>query len=281
MATTTININSSIKVNTTPIESGVNGRVLFQDTDKVNQSSNLFWNNTNSRLSIGMGNSPQARVDILSQGALSTDIAFRVQNSTNTSSIFKITGDGRVTSKGVNQISSNEAFGDFVFSNTVSGTGNSAFTTFALSSLTTGSENNAFGRSALANVTTGGRNSGFGFQVLVNGNGNSTVGFGYRSGAVWSGGNVTAFNQCVYLGSEIQAGSATPTNEVVIGFGAIGLGNNTVVLGNSSIVTTQLRGTVRFSLQSSAPTGVEGAIYYDSTAKKHYGYNGTSWNALY
>ena len=25
----------------------------------------------------------------------------------------------------------------------------------------------------------------------------------------------------------------------------------------------------------------EGEVYYDSTAKKHYGYNGTSWNAFY
>lgn len=28
-------------------------------------------------------------------------------------------------------------------------------------------------------------------------------------------------------------------------------------------------------------TNIEGAIYYNSTTKKHYGYNGTNWYALY
>lgn len=32
---------------------------------------------------------------------------------------------------------------------------------------------------------------------------------------------------------------------------------------------------------ASAPAGQEGAIYYDSTTKKHYGHDGTTWNALY
>jgi hypothetical protein len=32
---------------------------------------------------------------------------------------------------------------------------------------------------------------------------------------------------------------------------------------------------------ASAPTGIEGAIYYDSTTKKHYGFDGTNWNSLY
>jgi hypothetical protein len=32
---------------------------------------------------------------------------------------------------------------------------------------------------------------------------------------------------------------------------------------------------------ASAPTGIEGAIYYDSTTKKHRGFNGTAWNDLY
>lgn len=41
------------------------------------------------------------------------------------------------------------------------------------------------------------------------------------------------------------------------------------------------QGTLSLGLQSSAPTGIEGAIYYDSTTKKHRGFNGTAWNDLY
>lgn len=42
-----------------------------------------------------------------------------------------------------------------------------------------------------------------------------------------------------------------------------------------------VQGLLKLKPQASAPTGVEGAIYYNSTAKKHYGFDGTTWNALY
>ena len=44
---------------------------------------------------MGVGNnSPQARLDVRAQGALSTDIAFRVRNSADTANIVQINGDG-------------------------------------------------------------------------------------------------------------------------------------------------------------------------------------------
>ena len=42
-----------------------------------------------------------------------------------------------------------------------------------------------------------------------------------------------------------------------------------------------VNGNLSLGLNASAPTGVEGAIYYNSTTKKHYGFDGTTWNALY
>lgn len=42
-----------------------------------------------------------------------------------------------------------------------------------------------------------------------------------------------------------------------------------------------VQNNINLGLQVSAPTGVEGAIYYNSTDKKHYGFDGTTWNALY
>lgn len=92
--TTTVNINSSLKINVTPIESGASGGVLFQKSDgKLGQSSNLHWDNVNSRLSIGQGNTPGARLDVRAQGVLSTDIAFRVRNSAGDRDIISIQGN--------------------------------------------------------------------------------------------------------------------------------------------------------------------------------------------
>ncbi len=55
-----VSADSSLKVGTTPITLGTVGRVLFQGTGNVlQQSANLFWNNTNSRLGIGTA-SPSA-----------------------------------------------------------------------------------------------------------------------------------------------------------------------------------------------------------------------------
>ena len=47
-------------------------------------------------------------------------------------------------------------------------------------------------------------------------------------------------------------------------------------------VTIKTGGQVRFHPLASAPSGAEaGDVYYNSTDNKHYGYNGTTWNAFY
>jgi len=54
---------SGLTVGTTPISSGTNGRVLFQGTGNVlQQSGNLFWDETNGRLGIGTS-SPTRSID--------------------------------------------------------------------------------------------------------------------------------------------------------------------------------------------------------------------------
>ena len=66
----------------------------------------------------------------------------------------------------------------------------------------------------------------------------------------------------------------TPTRNV-----GIGTTSPTEKLDVNGNVLVQ--GLLKLKPQTSAPTGVEGAIYYDSTTKKHYGFDGTTWNALY
>jgi len=95
--------SSSITVGTTPIASGTVGRILFQNGGNVvGQDSALFWDNTNKRLGVGATPSTSVRLDVRTQGALSTDIGFRVRNSADTANILSVQGNGRI---GVSTIS--------------------------------------------------------------------------------------------------------------------------------------------------------------------------------
>jgi hypothetical protein len=83
-----------LTVGTTAIASGTIGRILFQNGgDVLGQDSALFWDNTNKRLGIGATPSTSVRLDVRAQGALSTDIAFRVRNSADTYNIISSYGD--------------------------------------------------------------------------------------------------------------------------------------------------------------------------------------------
>jgi hypothetical protein len=87
---------TGITVGTTAVTSGTDGRVFFQAGGVVQQDSNLFWDNTNKRLGIGATPNSSTLLDLRAQGALTTDIAFRVRNSSNTKNLANITGLGDV-----------------------------------------------------------------------------------------------------------------------------------------------------------------------------------------
>jgi hypothetical protein len=89
-------LSTGLNVGTTQITNGTSGRILFQSGTTLQQDGSLFWNITNGRLSIGQGSSPGARLDVRAQGVLSTDIAFRVRNSTDTFNILTARGNGVV-----------------------------------------------------------------------------------------------------------------------------------------------------------------------------------------
>jgi hypothetical protein len=95
---TGINIapSSDLTVGTTAVTSGTNGRVFFQAGGVVQQSASLFWDNTNARLGVGATPASTVRLDVRAQGALSTDIAFRVRNSADTADIFSIRGNNDI-----------------------------------------------------------------------------------------------------------------------------------------------------------------------------------------
>jgi hypothetical protein len=85
-----------LAIGTTPMTSGTVGRLIFQGAgDVVQQDSNLFWDNTNKRLGIGATPNSSTLLDLRAQGALSTDIAFRIRNSANTVNILSFSGNGQ------------------------------------------------------------------------------------------------------------------------------------------------------------------------------------------
>jgi len=95
-----ITISSGLTIGTTPVTSGTIGRVFFQGTgDVVQQSSSLFWDNTNARLGVGATPSTAVRLDIRAQGALSTDIAFRVRNSADSITTLAANGLGHIETR--------------------------------------------------------------------------------------------------------------------------------------------------------------------------------------
>lgn len=110
-----------------------------------------------------------------------------------------------------------------------------------------GSCNVAAGASALNSATTAYWNAAIGYTALYGiTTGYSNTALGYAAGRFISGGSVlnTISTGSLYLGAATKAGTDGNTNELVIGFDTTGMGSNTVILGNSSITHTYLRGQV-------------------------------------
>jgi hypothetical protein len=126
----------------------------------------------------------------------------------------------------------------------------------ALYSNTTGDNNSAVGYLALYSNTTGGANTANGYSALysnITGGGNIAV--GALAGTLITGGTNlnTVTDNSVFLGYGTKALGDSQTNQIVIGYNAVGLGSNTAILGNSSITKTQLQGDVGIGTET--PSG--------------------------
>jgi hypothetical protein len=129
---------------------------------------------------------------------------------------------------------------------------------------TTGYFNNSIGYRALYNNSSGRNNVAIGHQPLLNnavGSYNVAIGgdsllsnisgsynaaYGELSGRFIADGSteLTTINNSVFIGAGTKALADNQTNQIVIGYNAVGLGSNTAVLGNDSITTTALKGNV-------------------------------------
>jgi hypothetical protein len=141
----------------------------------------------------------------------------------------------------------NTALGSFALNAVTVGSGSTGLGTSALILNTTGNQNTAVGNSALRSNLSGSNNVGVGGSVMFNNaNGSDNVALGWFSGRYFGTGTsaLTNTSGSIFLGTLARANASGEVNQIVIGMNALGLGSNTVVLGNDNVTTTSLKGNV-------------------------------------
>jgi hypothetical protein len=175
---------------------------------------------------VGIGTtSPGARLDVRAPGALSTDIAFKVRNSADTADLVTVNGLGVLTTSADASINGLKV-----------GLGGGNVAT-----------NASIGVFTLGNNTTGGNQVGIGYASLTNltsGNANTSIGSISGRYIADKTTSLTNTSNSVFLGYRTSPLANSQTNQIVIGYDATGIGSNSVVLGNDSIVTTALKGNI-------------------------------------
>ena len=116
---------------------------------------------------------------------------------------------------------------------------NNAFGLATLYSNTTGGSNIAIGNGALLSNTTASYNTAVGFQSLRDANRTAdanayNTAIGYQAGNTGTN-DITTGDKNMLVGASTAASKAAATNQIVIGYGASGTGDNYAVIGNSDI----------------------------------------------
>ncbi len=189
---------------------------------------------------------------LLQNGGTFTDNGFRLDVQGTARITGRLTTDvdaninGLTIGKGAGSSIENTAIGrEALFSN-VSGVSNTAIGAFVLK-FNTGSGNTGVGTSALASFVGGLSNTGVGFAVLsslTSGDRNVALGAGSGSKFAVAGTALTTATDSIFIGQDARALANAQTNQIVIGNQAIGNGDNSVTVGNDSIVKTLLKGNV-------------------------------------
>ena len=158
----------------------------------------------------------------------------------------------------------------------------------SMNALTTGNSNVAIGLNALKAVTTAGANVAIGISAGKEVKASDTVYIGKHSGHdlnATGGTKITAVGSesakyygsgtdslvslgtgCSYIGSLARASASSTgvTNETVVGYNAIGLGSNTVVLGNNSVTRSYFSRRIDIwnPTEEDSALGREGSIHF-------------------
>lgn len=149
--------------------------------------------------------------------------------------------DGLSVGKGKGTGTNNTVFGDGALAALTTGIENTGFGLSALGSVTTGYNNTAFGNYALSSVVTGFYNTCFGRSALLYTTGNYNTACGSYAGRSCSTGNNNTF---LGWGAGYTGQLASAVNSMALGYQAITTADNQVVIGNTNVTQTVLRGCV-------------------------------------
>jgi hypothetical protein len=190
------------------------------------------------------------------------------------SALYSNNGGGLNTAVGYQALYSNTvanentAVGSSTLGLTVGGGRNTAVGSAAMLTNVGGSNNLALGTDALRNATANSNTAVGSYSLRTNINGSNNVAVGKDSGTFLSNGTtaVTATTNGVFIGSGTSPAANGQNNQIVIGYQAIGIGSNSVVIGNDSITKTLLKGNVGIGTTSlSEKLNVSGNILATGT----------------
>jgi hypothetical protein len=267
---------SGITIGTTAITSGTVGRVLFEGTGNVvQQSSSLFWDSTNDRLTIGTSTGT-SKINLPDAGTTASDgIAFG-----NGANIFKnaSTGISLFSGSGTWQFNSamlvlptNQA--TFIRMNSGRNLSiDNGTTTFASINGTTGN--------VLINTTT---DAGYKLDV----NGTARVGVltcgNINPSATTNVSGITFSSNTMNVSSNNDMRLVIPTSAkgAIVSQDYSFLSSASALFEVKSTTKGFLPPRMTTTQRNAIASPAAGLVVYDNTDNKHYGYNGTTWNAFY
>ena len=171
----------------------------------------------------------------------------------------------------------NSAMGGYSLLTNSTGSNNTAFGNKSLQKNTTANQNTAIGSQAMQNNTTGASNATVGIGTIdFNTTGSNNAAIGAFAGRYIANNttNATVINNSVLIGANTKPLADNGTNEIVIGYNAIGNGSNTVQLGNTSVTNVKTSGTVTAGAVTYTKTdGANGQVLMTN------GYGVTSWGS--
>lgn len=291
MANVIVDLVRKLIIGSTTIESGTDGRVLFEDSGVVQQDGALHWDNTNKRLGVGT-TSPSQKLDVnggirVNGGNIednsSTVTTLTVKSSSSGSSRTLIQQSGSRFSfspdVNVDQFVINENGRNVDFRVEGDNDANLIFTD---------AENDRVG---IGTTSPSGKLDVAG-EISVSSGYNNTQSPSVNPIIYRALGTSGDFDRAGDLILEPRAASnfivANNGNRqfVINPSGNVGIGANTPsekleVNGNVKISGDMLKMTGITTTERNALTSQAGDIIYNTTDNKHQGYDGTAWNNLY
>jgi hypothetical protein len=209
-------------------------------------------------VAIGIGNGGINTNTVVGFGSLSKNLYGGSNTAVGYNAMLKVTGESGSGSKGW----WNTAVGSNALYSNVLSAFNTAVGSAALFANTANS-NTAVGTSALTANTTGADNTSIGTNSFINlSAGSNNIAIGSSSARYITGGvtNLTSASGSIFIGNNTYSLADAQSNQIVIGNGAIGLGSNSTVIGNTSTTNAQIFGTLqtqgnKVSITSIAKTG--------------------------